>query len=111
MRRYERAVGEVFGEGKNRRRGCGFGFGFGEGKFDLLWRELLGKILAREKIAQLLLSRIEATRLPGVRGEPATRLRRGWFDVSALVSGLPLRAPNKRGRREYLTNVDSANLE
>ena len=87
MRRYERAVGKVFGEGKNRRRGCGFGFG--EGKFDLLWRELLGKILAREKIAQLLLSRIEAT-----------RLRRGWFDVSALVSWLPLRAPNKRGRRE-----------
>ena len=38
------------------------------GKFDLLWREPLGKILAREKIAQLLLSRIEATRLPGVRG-------------------------------------------
>ena len=36
----------------------------------------------------------------GVRGEPTTRLRRGWFDVSALVSGLPLRAPNKRGRRE-----------
>jgi len=102
VRRYERAVGEVFGEGKNRRRGCGFGFGFGEGKFDLLWRELLGKILAREKIAQLLLSRIEATRLPGVRGELATRLRRGWFDVSALVSGLPLRAPNNRGRREYL---------
>ena len=91
MRRYERAVGEVFGEGKNRRRGCGFGFGFGEGKFDLLWRKLLGKILARGKIAQLLLSRIEATRLPGVCGNQ----RRGWFDVSALVSGLPLRAPNK----------------
>jgi len=78
VRRYERAVGEVFGEGKNRRRGCGFGFG--EGKFDLLWRELLGKILAREKNSAVVVvenrSDEAAGRTWGTSDEAATWLVR-----------------------------------
>jgi len=101
VRRYERAVGEVFGEGKNRRRGCGFGFGFGEGKFDLLWRELLGKILVREKIAQLLLSRIEATRLPGERGNQ----RRGCDVAGSTYLPWSLDSPSVR-----LTNEEGGSI-
>ena len=76
MRRYERAVGEVFGEGKNRRRGCGFGFGFGEGKFDLLLRELLGKILAREKNSAVVVVENRSDEAAGLMWEPATWLVR-----------------------------------